>query len=85
MLSRTPTDLLSAANMRVQLDPADPVARALYLHAFALPALSDTHREMAERKLDAIAEQEVANRRHALLYARGREVAATMAATQLDS
>lgn len=84
LLSRSPTDLLSSANMRVQLDPAAPLARALYLHAFALPALSDSHREMAERKLDAIAEQEAANRRQALLYVREREMVAA-AATLLDS
>jgi len=78
-LSRAGIDLLSAANMRVKIGHGPAIARALYLHAFALPSLNDRHREVAERKLDAIAEQEAAAARRGIAEARGVDARAQAA------
>ena len=57
--SRSPRDLLSAANMRTKLVPGSPAAEALYLHLLALPAgaVGDDELRIAHRKLDALREQ----------------------------
>ena len=72
VLSRSPTDLLSSANMRTRLEAASPIARALYLHAFTLPiVMRAAHLELIERKLDSIAEQEASDRRLGLATVQG--------------
>ena len=58
-VSHSPTDLLSAANMRAKLVPASPAAEALYLHLLSLPAgaVGDNELRIAHRKLDALRDE----------------------------
>jgi hypothetical protein len=54
-LSQHPSDLLSAANMRLKLVPTSPAAEALYAHALSLQ-LSERELDVTERKLEQLIE-----------------------------
>jgi len=56
-LSRRPSDLLSAANMRAKLVAASPVAEALYTHLLTLPGLAEREMRMADSKLEQLRQQ----------------------------
>ena len=59
LLSRLPSDLLSAANMRHKLEAASPAAEALYSHLLAVPCQDERTVAMAARKLaDVHAQQQ---------------------------
>ena len=68
-LSQHPSDLLSAANMRLKLVPTSPAAEALYAHALSLQ-LSERELDVTERKLEQLIEARAEELRERLEAAR---------------